>query len=208
VGETVSQQHISLTADVAAYFEAALSEAVKSCGVRASEAALGYLAALLTDFARPGWQSGAGGEQPLTFRLRDALAAAGAERFKRLREIGDEILYALGFFAAHVTRHGADREYLLGIGANAYDHAAAMLRIGRGVPAGPEVLGELAAQYDRYVLVLNEVADSVSANGTSPRDDRAVLRLYERWRRTGSQTLAERLGSLGLVPTGGGRGLQ
>jgi hypothetical protein len=189
---------ISLAADLGAYFEAALVQAIAVCGLSSSHAVERYLLGLLCDFARPDWQAAVGVEHPLTFRLRDALATAGAERFTRLRRLGDEILYALGFFAQSLTRHGADRSYVSGLGKSAYGHAAAMLR-SSGTPASaPEVLVELADKYDSCAAVLSEVADNTMAAGA--HDDAAVLRIYERWCVTRSDGLAQKLGELGLLP--------
>jgi hypothetical protein len=188
----------SLSADLSAYFEAALEQAMAVCGLSASQAVERYLVGLLCDFARPDWQVAASLDRPLTFLLRDALAAAGGERFTRLRRLGDEVLYALGFFGQSLTRHGADRRYVTGVGRSAYEHAAAMLRAAHGSPAAPAVLGELAHKYEGCVAVLSEVADESLAAGA--RNDAAVLRVYERWCVTRSEGLAQKLGELGLLP--------
>jgi hypothetical protein len=191
-------KNISLAADLGAYFEAALAQAIAVCGLSASHAVERYLVGLLCDFARPDWQAALRVDRPLTFRLRDALAMAGGERFTGLRRLGDEILYALGFFAESVTRHGADRRYVSGLGKSAYEHAAAMLR-SNGMPASaPGVLVELADKYDSCAAVLSEVADGTAAAGA--HSDAAVLRIYERWCVTHSEGLAQKLGEVGLLP--------
>ena len=191
-------KEISLSADLSAYFEGALGEAMAVCGLSASFGVERYLVALLCDFARPDWQAAATLDRPLTFLLRDALASAGGERFSRLRRLGDEVLYALGFFGDHLTRHGADRRYVSSLGRNAYEQAAAMLRSGHRPLDAHEVLGELAHNYEGCVAVLNEVADQTFA--AAVHSDSAVLRVYERWRVTRSGGLAQRLGALGVLP--------
>jgi hypothetical protein len=105
----------------------------------------------------------------------------------------------LGFFGSSVERRGADTGYVMTVGSSAYSHAAAMLRLGGGAaPAAPDVLGELAQKYPDFVEVLNDLAESELTGAAS--NDGAVLRLYERWCRTGSERLAEQLSELGLLP--------
>jgi hypothetical protein len=194
----VTAPEIELTSDMEGFFGEALDRALAAHGLGATEAASRYVVGLLCDFARPDRESRPVLERPLTLLLRDALGARGAERFRRLRKLGDGVLYVLGFFGSSVERRGADTGYVMTVGSSAYSHASAMLRLGNAVPAGPDVLGELADKYPGFVEVLNDVAESELAGAAST--DEGVLRLYERWRRTGSERLAEQLGALGLHP--------
>jgi hypothetical protein len=191
---------IDLSANVDAFFEEAVHEAVVSRRVEATKAAEQYLALLLSGYAR-GDKAGAL-DQPLTFMLRDALETRGADRFNRLQRIGDGVLYILGFFG--VGRCGADRDYVMSVGSAAYGHASAMLDLG-GSASGHNVLDELAHKFDRFVEVVSEVSDGALAAGGG--SDAGVLKLYERWERTGSERLAEALGSLGVCPVKASGGL-
>jgi hypothetical protein len=186
-------RNIDLSANVDAFFEEAVHEAVVSRQVQATQAAERYLALLLSGYAR-GEQGGAL-DQPLTFMLRDALETRGADRFNRLQRIGDGVLYILGFFG--VGRRGADRAYVMAVGSAAYGHASAMLDYG-GNESSHNVLDELAKKFERFVEVVSEVSDGALA--ASGKSDLGVLRLYERWERTGSERLAEALGVLGVCP--------
>ena len=189
---------IAIAPSMNEYFRGVVTEAVLAKHVEATEAAVSYLVALLCEFAHPDEEAGSAFGRPLTFLLRDALDAAGPERFKRLRTLGDGVLYAVGFFGPHMRLSDADRGYVVTVGSMAYDHAAAMLRL-NAKSRGPDVLGELAAKFDRFVVVLNDVADGTLAR--SANDERSVVKLYERWLKTGSDRLAAELASRGLVPT-------
>jgi len=196
----VTSPRIDIAPDVDQYFEGIVRQAIEDRDVEVSDAAGHYLALLLSGYARGEWGPEAL-DRPVTFLLHDALEAEGMERFQRLRAIGDGVLYVLGFFGGARTRHGADRQYVMSIGARAYEHASGMMRLGGGSVAdgdGLDVLGELSRKYDRLVEVVTEVADGAMARGD--HDDAAVLRLYERWRQTGSTRLAEALGDLGITP--------
>src|SRR5262245_62673777 len=94
---------------------------------------MSYLVALLTDFAHPDPGRGDTFERPLAFLLHEALHTTGAERFQRLRALGDGVLYLTGFFGDHIEICGVDMAYVTNVGATAYRGAATMLRrpIGR-----------------------------------------------------------------------------
>lgn len=199
-------QKISLSPSMSGYFQEVVSEALRSRNLEATDAASSYLVDLLCDYAHPDEQSGSTLTQPLTFLLRDALEATGAERFQRLRGLGDGVLYVAGFFGGHIDSKGIHRGYIVSVGSTAYREAAAMLRRSPKVTGqGPDVLSELADKFERFAQVLGDVADAALASNA--RDPRAMLKLYERWLRTGSSRLAEELGARGLIPTRGTGGL-
>ena len=70
---------------------------------------------------------------------------------------------------------------------------------------GPDLFGELARKFAEFVEVVAEVADSTIAMGTE--SSRGLLRVYERWLKTGSDRLATALTSRGVVPTRGPKGV-
>jgi hypothetical protein len=193
---------IDVALDVDAFFEEVVHDAIVAERVDATGAAEQYLALLLSAHAR-GETAGDALQRPLTLVLHEALELRGRDRFEQLRHIGDALLYGLGFFGSSLTRRGADRAYVMHLGSTAYGHASAMLEHG-GSEGGPNVLDELARKYHRFVAVLSAVNHTTLA---STRDDAAVLRLYERWRRTGSGKLAEALASAGLWTGRGSGGL-
>ncbi len=198
--------NIAIAPNITQYFQEVISDAIRVRQVDATDAAASYLVALLCEYAHPDEAAGASFNRPLTFLLHDALEANGPERFRRLRSLGDHALYALGFFAGHIEQKGVDRAYVSSVGSTAYTHAAAMLRLkARGERSAQDVLGELASKFDRFAGVLRDVAEGTLASGA--RDERSLVRMYERWLKTGSSRLAEELGARGIVPTRGAGGL-
>ncbi len=208
----MSQPSISIAPNISTYFQEVLSDAIRVRRVEATDAASSYLVGLLCDYAHPSEESGSTFSQPLTFQLRDALDADGPARFRRLRSLGDHVLYAIGFFRSHIEGRGADRRYVMTVGSTAYREAAVMMRMrgsrrpeSDGAAAPPDVLSELAAKFDRFADVLADVAEGTLSCG--PRDERSVVKLYERWLKTGSSRLADELGSHGILPSRGAGGV-
>lgn len=202
----MSEPSIALSPSMTSFFEGVVTEVVESRGVDASPGAIRYVVGLLCDFAHPDAETEGTLSQPVTFLYRDALSATGAERFRKLRALGDGVLYGAGFFGGHIEQRGVDRSYVVGVGATAYDHAATMLRRnGGGALGGPDVLGELARKFERFVELVAAVAESTLA--AAARDARGVLKLYERFLHTGSSQLAGELANRGIFPQRTTKGL-
>ncbi len=188
---------------VQGFFHEAVEDAIKSRRVEATDGATRYLVAVLADFAHPDRRAEEALERPLTLLLDEALHVPdAAERFERLRLLGDGVLYGCGFFGESFEARGVDTKYLHQLGTRAYGAASSMLR-----PAqeGPDLFGELADKFGVFVDVVAEVADATIAMGTeSPK---GLLKMYERWLRTGSERLASALTSRGMMPTRGAKGV-
>lgn len=196
----MTQSTIAIAPNITEFFQEVISDAIRVRHVDATEAASTYLVSLLCEYAHPGEDAGSTFNRPLTFQLHDAMESTGADRFRRLRALGDHALYALGFFGGHIEQRGVDRGYVSSVGSTAYTNAAAMLRLKAERKQSPlGVLSELATKFDRFAQVLADVAEGTLASGA--RDERSVIKLYERWLRTGSSRLAEELGAHGILPT-------
>lgn len=198
----MSESTIAITPSIGQYFQAPVSESIRAREVDASPAAETYLLRLLEDFGRPSEEAGSTLKKPVTFLLQEALQASGNERFKRLQNLGDGVLYGVGFFGGSMK--GADKSYFVHVGARAYGHASQMLH-GGGKPQGPDVLEELAIKFDGFVAVLADVSDWVMAQ--SARGQEGLLKIYERWLKTHSHVLSTELAGRGIVAARGSGGL-
>src|SRR5438105_3236778 len=103
------------------FFEEAVAGSLQACRVDASAPATGYLISLLQDFTRPDQAKGEALQRPVTLLLDEALHnPKPAERFEKLRAIGDGVLYTAGFFGDHLERRGVDQKFVCTLGARAY----------------------------------------------------------------------------------------
>jgi len=185
------------------FFLEVVEDAIKARGVDATGGATSYLVSLLADYTRPDERAEEAMDRPLSFLLDEALhTPAPAERFDRLRALGDGVLYTCGFFGESLEARGVDQGYVIGIGTTAYGAASSMLRVPReSEDERLDVFGELAAKFASLVEVLSEVADATVAQGVA--SSQGVLKLYERWLKTGSDRLAQALSANGVVPMRG-----
>jgi len=194
------------TDSIASYFSDVVGDAMKARRFEATEMTTQYIVALLADFARPDVRAGQALDRPVAFLLDEALhTATPAERFERLRALGDGVLYSCGFFVDHFEARGVEQSYLVGIGTVAYGGASSMLRLTAEEAARKlDIYRELADKFASFVSVLAEIADRSTADAVAGSRD--LLKVYERWLKTGSDRLAQALTSHGLVPMRGSRG--
>jgi hypothetical protein len=200
---------LDLSADVSAFFEELVGEAVERRHVAATEATRAYVSSLLADYAKPGALTRDALSRPVTLLLAEAKESVGRERFEKLRALGDGTLYVCGFFGEHLETRGVALRYVESVGAQAYESAASMLRQrapGAETSSAPDVFGELAERFEAFVELIECIAERLGAQsvGASPA---GIVKLYERWLRTGSSELASKLGAHGLMPIKGGGGL-
>ena len=181
---------IEVAIDMREFFRERLGAALDRREVRVSASTEFYLVELMARYARtPAATTLA---KPLVDRLTEALEADDrTQQFRRFRDLGDCALYACGFFSDHLDRRGVARDYVVAMGNRGYDQA------GRLAPGSgfDEAYPELAEAFDLLARVLDDVRENTALR--TPQD---IVRLYERWRRTGSPLLAERLREEGVFP--------
>lgn len=168
------------------YFRELVLAAMQHQQVCAGELTSFYLVNLLATFIhRDG-----GSDEPIGVRFVRALQSAGAEQRGDLKRVGDLSLFISGFFADSLTRTLVDVDYYIQIGEAAY---ASLARSG-DAPFG-EVFDELSGKFPAFVDVLGEVSERSSLSSNAD-----LLRLYEKWLRTGSRRSGDLLASRGIVP--------
>lgn len=191
---------IEMSGNVRGWFHERLQEALRRMRTPTSEATEMYLVELLARYAE---NTGATFARPLALMLADAMESEGPDRIRRLRELGDTALYVLGFFEDHLDRRGVSRSYVVTMGGRAYARAEALSAYSPREAVRRDVYGELADGFEGYVEALDEVRES-----TVMRTPQDIVKLYEKWKRTGSARVAARLRSEGVFPAlDGGSGL-
>lgn len=169
------------------YFYEAITEALGRLHLEVEHWTEFYLAELLTrqvDKPVP--------EEPFVTQLQAAVESSSPEqRFLRFREMGDSALFLVGFCEAAVSSRGVSRKYVTNMGGYAYRSAASLSDDGMS-----RVYVTLSDGFDDFVHVLDEVREM-----TSLRTQQDILKLYEKWQRTGSTRDAQKLQKAGVYPT-------
>ena len=107
-----------------------------------------------------------------------------------LKEIGDVALFVSGFFSDSLNRKLVDVDYYVSIGGRAYN---VLSRV--ETDTFSPVFAELGEKFVGFVDVLSEVSERTSCTSNSD-----LLRLYEKWLKTGSRRSGQLLVERGVVP--------
>ena len=149
-----------------------------------------YVVNLLTGFVHLDRSAARDRDEALGVRLAKALQSAGMAQRDSLRRVGDQSLFISGFFADSLNRRLVDIDYYIRLGERAYGSLAR-----QGDEAFGEVFDELSSKFPAVVDVLTEVSERSALASNSD-----VLRLYEKWLRTGSRRRGDLLVARGIVP--------
>jgi hypothetical protein len=170
------------------YFKQLVDEALAHQRVAAQELTAFYVVQLLAGYLQQ--REGEDSDEPLALKLARALEAGGFQQRTTLRQIGDTSLFVSGFFSDSLRRKLVDVEYYVSIGGYAYN---ALSR--QETDALSPVFAELADKFAGFVDVLSEVSERSACSSNSD-----LLRLYERWLKTGSSRSGQLLIERGVVP--------
>ncbi len=187
-------------ADVREFFRERVEAAARGHGLAVTESVEFYLVNLLSQVAvLPAERLLT---RPLVELLADALEAQGAERLRRYRQLGDLALVVCGFFHDFLRRRGVSRNYAVELGGRAYSQAGNIAQLtGRTREfALADVFLSLAEDFDSYARLLDDVRET-----TQLRTPQEIIKLYERWKKTSSPLLAQRLEQAGVFPQRGAK---
>jgi hypothetical protein len=171
------------------YFKEQVESALARQHVEAGHLTEYYLVNLLCQYVRLDARGNADHRQPLALRLIRAMETGGVEQRARLRSLGDFSLFTTGFFSDSLNRRSVDVDYYVSMGEYAYGS------LSRAEDDFREVFAELARKFVGFSDVLADVSEHT---GLASNHD--VLRLYEKWLRTGSHRDGQRLIERGIVP--------
>ncbi len=107
-----------------------------------------------------------------------------------LRKLGDRTLYISGFFGDSLSRKIVDIDYYADIGGAAYASLAHCTR----EDTLAKVYNVFSTRFLEYVDVLTYISHQSFVT-----TDQSLLRLYERYMRTGSELAREKLVEMGVV---------
>jgi hypothetical protein len=188
---------MDLHQSVTEFFHGAVTDALRHKDVRAAQSTEFYLVNLLVEFTATPVS-----EEPLALKLARVNEISGTDgKVKGLKEIGDQSLVVSGLFSDSLNRKLIDPGYYIAMGASAYQQLSGLVGTTRSSAATffSAVYQELAAKFDRFVDVLQEIRRNTNLVGGGSN----LLRLYEAYVKGGGEWLERRLREAGMiVPTG------
>ena len=172
------------------FFKELVDHALTRQGLAAQELTAFYIVQLLAGFLQRPVSGGGRDAAPLALRLIQALERGGLQQRANLKEIGDLSLFVSGFFSDSLRRTLVDVDYYVTIGGTAY-HALSRVETDTFSP----VFAELGEKFGGFVDVLSEVSERTCCSSNLD-----LLRLYEKWLKTGSRRSGALLVERGVVP--------
>jgi hypothetical protein len=177
------------------YFKELVDGAIEHQRLAATELTSFYVVQLLASFIQRPSPDAAADDAPLGIRLAQALESGGVRQRAGLKQVGDLSLFISGFFSDSLTRKLVDVDYYVSIGGYAYN---ALSRV--ETDSFSPVFAELGEKFVGFVDVLSEVSERTWCASNAD-----LLRLYEKWRRTGSRRSGQLLVERGVVPNSAAR---
>ena len=177
------------------YFREQISEASENMNLRLLDEVEFYLVNLMCEFIDP-YKSGiytdqANHDTPLALTLKKALEAPPSEKIRLLKQLGDSSLYLAGYFQEGIKGSVVDVSYYIAIGSNAYDKLSNLIHDNSFV----EVYRNLAEDFTGLVDLLDSIATPYTKN------NKDLLKVYERWTKYQSDNLRKALEAEGINPT-------
>jgi hypothetical protein len=172
------------------FFKELVDGALAHQRLAANELTAFYVVQLLASFVERPAAPGEDEHEPLALRLARALDAGGHRQRMSLKQIGDLSLFVSGFFSYSLNRKLVDVDYYVSIGGCAY---TALSRF--ETDTFSPVFAELAEKFVGFVDVLSEVSERTACSSNAD-----ILRLYEKWLKTGSPRSGQLLIERGVVP--------
>lgn len=136
-------------------------------------------------------ESGQKNPQTLAETYLIAQSAEASVKMELLRKLGDRTLYISGFFGDSLQRKIVDIDYYAEIGGAAYASLAHCTR--------EDTMAKVYSIFSSRFLDFVDVLTYISHH-SFVKSDESILRLYDRYMRTGSELAREKLEEMGVVP--------
>ena len=115
-----------------------------------------------------------------------------------LKYLGDFSLFISGFFQDSLNRKIIDLDYYVAMGGGAYHQLSSSTNFKKQPELFSKIFSELASRFVQWVDVITEVSEVSQFQTASD-----LLRLYEKFLRTGSQRMRELLSRQGIFANEG-----
>jgi hypothetical protein len=174
--------HIDLLTSPEEFFRDAVNEAFEKRRVETIPVVKNYVVGLLNKYILTERLS----RETLAEMYLRANSSEKAIRVELLQQLGDHSLYISGFFGDSLQRKIVDIDYYIEMGESAYATLA--------FDTSAQVFGEMSQKFVAMVDVLSYISQKSSAD-----TNLNLLRLYEKYLRTGSDLAKDQILDKGLA---------
>jgi hypothetical protein len=179
------------------FFKELVDESCKKRNVKINNNIKGYLVGVLEHYldARNLFETevnevGEKNHQTLAEMYLVATQKPSTEKQILLKKLGDRTLYVSGFFADSLHGKMVDVDYYTSMGEMAYGTLAELVREELSI----RIYKTFSQRFIEFVDVLNHISHSAMI-----QNDENILRLYDRYMRTGSELAREKLIEMGVT---------
>lgn len=189
MGMDEKQKNIRVTQieSVESFFTETIDQAIEKRRISAPPLARQYLVSLLNEHLH---SQNVNFEGTLAEMLLRASQAEKSARRELLKRLGDTSLYISGFFGDSLKRKVVDIDYYANMGGMAYSQLAADYSQEKEAL----VFEDFSRRFLEYVELLTYISQSAFI-----QSNQDILRLYERYVRTGSELAKDQLIEKGII---------
>jgi hypothetical protein len=189
-------KELSTEKNLMPFFMELIEEASEHQNFYSGEMVTFYMVNLLVDYIRTErlYANEVKGEATLVSALEHAMNADEIYKETYFKRLGDYTLFVSGFFHDSLSRSLVDVNYYIGIGKIAYSNLASVIP-GTRRKTAKDLYGNISKGFKKVVDILSEVSDKVMIC-----NNRDVLRIYDRWLKTGSERDKSLLKESGVIP--------
>ncbi|MGZ3769703.1 MAG: hypothetical protein ACXVCP_00885 [Bdellovibrio sp.] len=196
--EKEKSKSIELLLSPTSFFQELVAEGISQRKIQTFPLVENYLVNLLQHYLDAknlfdsGYTNESGQRNPTTL-AEMYLTAQNAEtpyKVELLRKLGDKTLYISGFFGDSLERKVVDIDYYAEIGGAAYASLAHCTR--------EDTMAKVYETFSRRFLDFVDVLTYIS-HYSLVKSDESILRLYDRYMKTGSELAREKLVKMGVL---------
>lgn len=190
---------LSLTTNLLEFFKSKIQDSLDQQSLEVSEEVEFYLAQLLTHYSSSKnlfskTDEGKTEYRALALRLHDAVFDLPSKRFYHLKSLGDTALYHAGVFYDGLYNQIVNVDYYINMGGQAY-FSLANLTTSTTQKTLADLFAELSEKFEKLVEILKLVCEAEVAV-----TDHDLLKLIERFQKTGSEKAKKILQERGIQP--------
>ncbi len=179
------------------YFHELITEAIKHQNISVDDHIPYYIVNLLSQFIHSDriQRTDENIETPLATLLFKAQNGNIQNKTETLKYLGDFSLFVSGYFQDSLNRKIVDLDYYISMGEGAYAQLSSLTTQTKRQMIFSGIFSNLADHFVQWMDVISEVSETAQL-----KHQANLLRLYEKWLRTGSERIKEKLVKEGIFP--------